>query len=147
MIELPQKFPRTYSGIIRIAVSDLQKVLATEGMKVNMLDWYHVNDSGMCEVCLGGAVLSQSAGFKSIKYSYFIEEHHNDEFLESVLYALDYLRKNDIDNFIGILTPFVTCESQCDISHQIDKYNHGDSGAKFIKQLLNLADKFEKVNM
>lgn len=57
----PRELPDTLSGLLRVAVEDSIAIEDTPGYGLNMANWYKTN--GVCEVCMGGAVMIRSAGF------------------------------------------------------------------------------------
>lgn len=57
----PRELPDTLSGLLRIAVEDTIAIENTPGYKLEMSYWYTMN--GVCQVCMGGAVMLRSAAF------------------------------------------------------------------------------------
>jgi len=53
--------PNTLSGLIDIALEDLEKVEKMESYVVNMGDW-HFPSGNKCEVCAAGAVMAMRLG-------------------------------------------------------------------------------------
>lgn len=54
-----KQLPETLSGLIRLAVADLERAEADQGYEVNMITW-HEPKRRRCAVCMAGAVIAFS---------------------------------------------------------------------------------------
>lgn len=51
------KLPDTLHELLRVALDDLDKVAKMPGVKIDMSHWVTPTDTGLCFVCLAGAVM------------------------------------------------------------------------------------------
>lgn len=94
--------PTRLSDGIELAISDLEKIEASKLYRVEMGDWYAMPDateSGLCEVCLAGAVMAQTFEVPIDDESTITPDSFEPE-LESKLEAYDSLRSGDIGDAI-----------------------------------------------
>ena len=127
------------SELIRVAVSDLKKVLASLKHEIDMHDWIRP-EPNLCYVCLAGAVLINTLGYPDDKE---IIGYQPDE-VQDLMDKLDSLRWGNIEYFLG--NDASTLPDHI-LTHQIDEFTYDDNGARFISQLELLATKLEKCNV
>ena len=128
------------SELIRIAVGDLKKVLASPKHEINMDEWIQPTSTA-CYVCLAGAVLINTFEYSDDKKVIAFDQPPEVEFL---MYRLNRLRKGAVRDFLGGDKSKVSNDI---LSHQIDPFTYADDGAKFIEQLESLATKLESYNV
>lgn len=81
------------SGLLRQAVEDAQAIERTPGYRLQMSRW-HYPVGGLCEVCMGGAVMARRLG--ADKRSYLTLSNYRGEVADK-LSAIDYLRVGSTD--------------------------------------------------
>lgn len=71
--------PKKMSTLLRLAVEDAKKAEQTPGYKLDMAYWHAPNNmSGVCTVCMAGAVMGVSLGI-SPKNAIELEWFHEDD--------------------------------------------------------------------
>ena len=128
------------SELIRVAVSDLKKVLASPKHEIDMDDWIRL-EPDICYVCLAGAVLINTLGYD--EDSMLDVEDQPDE-VQDIMIKLNDLRWGKIRGFLGGDASKVPDDI---LNHKIDPFTYVNSGARFIGQLESLANKLEKCNV
>lgn len=94
--------PDTLSGLLEVALRDLEAVEADPNYRVNMQVWHQFSESTLCcEVCLAGAVMAKSLGLPPDGRTgdmglWETEERKHLLSLERKLNALDSLRKGQV---------------------------------------------------
>lgn len=149
------KLPNKPSELIRLALSDLEKVEKTKGYQIDMGDWHEptLDEKGqpVCSVCFAGAVLAGT--LKTPKQRSLEPYEIEDESVRVKLCAIDSLRLGFVYESLQYLE--ICTEADKEISHraweamenkefdrkiipyEIDK-------AKFKKQMRHLATRLEE---
>lgn len=101
----PRELPDALSGLLRVAVEDSIAVENTPGYSLEMSSWYTTN--GVCQVCMGGAVMLRSAAFVPLKKIGGYDElriavPHS---LQAKMLLIDDMRKGCMDSAVDRLHP------------------------------------------
>ena len=124
------------SELIRIAVGDLKKVLASPKHEIDMNEWIQPTSTA-CYVCLAGAVLINTLGYDD---NHMLNIGEQPDEVQDIMIKLNDLRKGYIEDFLDDDASKVLDDI---LDHQIDPFTYADDGARFIEQLDSLATKLE----
>lgn len=146
------ELPNTLSGLITLALIDLEEVQKMESRIVSMDSWHypHVNyvtGERKCAVCFAGAVMDRT--FKVDERSPYIQRHFSKANVAK-FYALDYLRRGRVAEAIDCLLRISPSISRYTgdthvFNRAISEWD--DTGADFKKGMWELARDLEKAGL
>lgn len=98
------KLPSQPSRLIRLALKDLAKVRRHKNFIIDMNTWFSKQDDGKCHVCLAGAVMVGSLGYKPDdvpECGYFVTEQIGAN--DIALQAIDCFRSGCVSLGLALL--------------------------------------------
>jgi hypothetical protein len=99
--------PDKPSELLRVAIDDFQHALKLPNVRINMANWWKKDkESGVCEVCLAGAVMLNmpipEKFFPTTKYI-LLDPGQYSEDVRNKLKALNWLRVGEVLTAFEIL--------------------------------------------
>ena len=167
-LEMPIPYPETLSGLVRLAVDDLEKCEADKRYRIKMDECHHVRDQNVddpqcmpdyvCEVCFAGSVMAQSGGVPLMQRVYI--DSYTREW-KQLFWVLDDLRRYDLRSLCpgdGVREPLATLLfSLTELQHRIRNefetamraacllpYDYKQNPTVFKQAMRIMADVFEK---
>jgi len=102
--------PDTLSGLIRVALADFRKCLASNDYVVDMREWHApVEGDALCRVCLAGAVMAQTLQVpvedevSPTRFSLSESQWGRESQLENKLRAINSLRVGEVRTAARVL--------------------------------------------
>lgn len=142
MSQLPDKM----SGLIRLSIADLKKVLALpERYAVDMGSWHTPRSDGICSVCQAGAVMAMTLSVARSEHMTPGRLYHPEA---PKLEALNYLRIGDVPQAAcvwGLLEDDILLAYRFGQRHSIPQWHH--SPYLFMDAQLQLAADLEAVGL
>ena len=135
------KLPDTLSGLIRVALVDLCKCEKDDKYDIFMEDWHTPQDSGICEVCLAGAVMAQTLDIPIENESFPSEFGFQ---IQQGLHALNSIKRGHVSDIIMSLNPENRNPTKV---YNRDIVEYENDSELFHKQMNQLADDLEKAGM
>ena len=152
---MPEKLPKTLSGLLRVAVEDVQKCESQpDKYQLDMAVW-HIPRCNVCMVCMAGAVMAQRLG---VKDNVTVTPSELGEAWEGLL-SIDEMRVGEFWDAVGIMGIEDMTESQKEavdacVEHlapyeeDIDSYDDGTGpGHAPWHVYLECAEMLEKVGL
>lgn len=142
--------PDTLSGLIRVALGDLERVENDPTYKVDMNEWHRPTKSGPCQVCLAGAVITRVLSPNECYVEGNIFNKGFDTKTRLKFYALDSVRHGAITYAAATLMS-KSRQAVIDQLHKNGVYDieyglpqYQDAPKLFKERLYIIADQLEK---
>jgi len=135
------KLPDTLSGLIRLALDDLHKCEKDDKYRIYMEDWHVPKESGVCDVCLAGAVMAKTL---NVPIDCHIKPFELKVNVNKQLTIINDLRSGQVSDALREINPENRNPTE-KYDREIEQYE--DNPELFHKQMNQLADDLEKAGL